>query len=315
MQQRPLGFAPITADDAQQQRLRIAQQFAAELAARPAPQQPQQRAVGRPKRPLSVADALAAPLVAAPAAVEPASKRGKYTSWFASPFLPDILAAYPRHGHSARRTVTALQRAHPDGRFARLSHSTVGCWYGKDHQLLPQFQKQLEEHRTAARGRGPTRAFDEAPEGEREIKRVLLQMRAAGAPLNCNVIRWVMRAIMEEQCPELLACLKLTHQFISSWARSQLDWRWRARTTAASKLPADWEDQGVVMAKRIAATMEMHKVSLLQRASIAVVRLPLMRISLLCVPAGASLSGSQHGSDGCPSCAFIFMDVREGEQL
>jgi hypothetical protein len=262
MQQRPLGFSPITADDAQQQRLRIAHQLTAELAARPAPPQPEQRAVGRPKRPLSAADVLAAPPAAAAAAVEPATKRGKYTSWFASPFLADILAAYARHGHSARRTVTALQRAHPDGRFARLSHSTVGCWFSKDHQLLPQFQKQLQEHQAAARGRGPTRVFDEAPGVEREIKRVLLQMRAAGAPLNCNVIRWVMRAIMQEQCPALLTYLKLTQQFVSSWARSQLDWRWRARTTAASKLPADWEDQGVAMAKRIAATMEMHKVSM-----------------------------------------------------
>ncbi len=263
MQQRPLGFVPITADDAQQQRLRIAQQLAAELAARPVPEQPGQRAVGRPKRPLSAADALAAPPAATPAdaaATEPASKRGKYTSWFASPFLSDILTAYSRNGHSARRAVTALQRAHPDGRFSRLSHSTVGCWFGKDHQLLPQFQKQLEEHQVAARGRGPTRVFDEAQGVEREIKRVLLQMRAAGVPLNCNVIRWVMRAIMQEQCPALLSYLKLTQQFISSWARSQLDWRWRARTTAASKLPADWEDQGVRMAKRIAAAMEMHKV-------------------------------------------------------
>jgi len=263
MQQPPLGFAPITADDARQQRERIALRLAAQLAARPVAPQEEKRGVGRPKRPLSATSVLAAAPAAAAAAavVEPPTKRGRYTSWFASPFLSDILAAYARHGHSARRAVTALQRAHPDGRFERLSHSTLGCWFSKDHQLLPQFQKQLDDHNAATRGKGPTRVFAEAPAVEREIKRVLLQMRATGAPLNCRIIRWVMHAVMLEQCPALLQYLSLSQPFISAWARSQLDWRWRARTTAASKLPADWEDQGLLMAKRIAAIMEMHQVS------------------------------------------------------
>jgi hypothetical protein len=269
---------------------------------------------------LSAAAAAAAPTAATldDSPAEPPNKRGKYANWFTSPFLRDILAAYAIHGHSARRTVTALQRTHPDGRFARLSHSTLGCWFGKDHQLLPQFQKQLDEHRAAARGRGPTRVFDEAPGVEREIKRVLLQMRASGAPLNSHIIRWVMRAIMQEHCPALLPCLSLTQQFISSWARSQMDWRWRARTTAASKLPADWEDQGLSMAKRIAATMEMHKVSVAMGG-----RLPCLAVAVLAsathsalpclfVP-GASLSRHQHGSDGRASCAFVFVHLREGE--
>jgi len=49
MQQQPLSFARITADDAQQQRRRIAQQLSDELAQRlPAPE-PQRRPIGRPK--------------------------------------------------------------------------------------------------------------------------------------------------------------------------------------------------------------------------------------------------------------------------
>ena len=157
--------------------------------------------------------------------------------------------------------MTALQRTYSDGRFDRLSHSTLGCWFDKQHRLLPQFQKQLDEHVAAARGRGRSRVFDDAPAVEQQIKRVLLQMRTAGAPLNSRIIHWVMRAVIQEQRPDLLRHATLSQQFISAWARSQLHWRWRARTTAASKLPADWEDQGLLMAKRIAATMEMHKVS------------------------------------------------------
>ena len=36
---------------------------------------------------------------------------------------------------------------------------------------------------------------------------------------------------------------------------------WRKATTAASKLPNDWEEQGLQMAMRIAAAMALHKVS------------------------------------------------------
>jgi DDE superfamily endonuclease len=281
MQQPPprqlLGFARITADDAQQQRQRIACQFATELALHPpAPTQPK-RPVGRPKRERDAATVLAAGAaagassasVAASAAAAaaatvtpldgPVSKRGKYTNWFASPFLPDILAAYSRC-HSARTAVTTLRRAHPDGRFARLSHATVSHWFDDQHRLLPTYQKQLQQHTAASRGRGPASFFTQAPDAEKEIKRVLLQMRAAGAPLNCRVIRWVMLAVLQQSSPALLLQYKLSQQFLSAWARQQLDWRWRARTTAASKLPADWESQGVLMAKRIAATMEMHNV-------------------------------------------------------
>jgi hypothetical protein len=170
----------------------------------------------------------------------------------------------------------------------------VSCWFSKEHRLLPQFQKQLDEHTAAARGRGPGRVFAEAPAAEAEIKRVLLLMRAAGAPLNSHIIRWVMHAIMQERCPALLRHLALSQTFISVWARSQLDWRWRARTTAASKLPADWEGQGVLMAKRIGAVMEMHKVRISDstrlESSTAHLTMPPCVLSLL---PGASLARSQ----------------------
>ena len=265
-----LGFARITADDAQQQRTRIALQFAEELATHPPAPVPQKRPVGRPKRERDAADVLSAAVSAASAAsaataatVEPldapASKRGKYTNWFASPFLSDILATYSRY-HSARTTVTTLRRAHPDGRFDRLSHATVQHWFDDQHRLLPQYQRQLDQRAASSRGRGFAGLFSQAPTAEKEVKRVLLQMRAAGAPINSRIIRWVMLAVLQEASPALLLQHKLSQQFISTWARQQLQWRWRARTTAASKLPADWEAQGVLMAKRVAALMEMHGV-------------------------------------------------------
>ena len=123
-QQRQLGFARITADDAQHQRQEIALQFAIEYALRAPALAPPKRAVGRPKRQREASDVLSAAAVSTTASTAaasataaapldgPVSKRGKYTSWFASPFLSDILTAYSR-GHSARATVTTLRLAWP----------------------------------------------------------------------------------------------------------------------------------------------------------------------------------------------------------
>ena len=99
------------------------------------------RAVGRPreKRPAEVAFAAAA---AADALQLPESKRGKYTRWFDSPYINDIIVAYTRTG-SARKAVASLQRSAPDQRYERLSHSTVASWF--DNGVLkphhPKFQR------------------------------------------------------------------------------------------------------------------------------------------------------------------------------
>ena len=61
--------------------------------------------------------------------------------------------------------------------------------------------------------------------------------------------------------PQLLLELKLSSGYISSSAHSQMGWTWRCRTGAASKLPENWEMQGVTMAKRIAVNMELYNVS------------------------------------------------------
>jgi hypothetical protein len=259
MQQPKLPFPRIDAHDAALQRDRIAQEVAALPAASAAPAK---RPVGRPKRALDSHAILSA---AATATEGPACKkpRGQYTNWFASPYIRDIITAYGRAGGSARAAVRALRRGAPDDRYDRLSHSTVASWFGPDHQLTEKHEQLLEANKPSARGTGFTRVLSEEPAVEEQIKASLLQMRAAGTPLNCRVIGWVMRAIVEEQCPELLKHLTLSQTFVSDWARQQLKWTWRARTTAASKLPADWEQQGVQMAMRVAANMQMYSVGLL----------------------------------------------------
>lgn len=251
-------FQPITADDAAQQRNHIAQKWkeehpaAAAAAAAVAPK----RGPGRPpkKRDLAAADDTAEQS----RAQKP--RTGNYTNWFASPYLNDILQALKQHDYSAKRAVSALQRSAPDDRYKRLSDSTVRAWLDPaTKRLLPRFQSQLDCGIAAQRGTCPPMM---SPAVEAEIKLTLLKLRDAGMPVNSHVVRWTLQSIFKEREPALLQSLQLSQQWISYWVRTKLKWRWRARTTAASKLPDDWEQQGILMAKRIAAQMEIYDVSL-----------------------------------------------------
>jgi hypothetical protein len=238
------------------------QQLAEHLKEHPptrAPSSPPKRAVGRPKQKRSAEDALAA-AAAADALQLPTAKRGKYTRWFDSPYINDILAAYTRTG-GARAAVTALRQSAPDDRYERLSHSTVASWF-EHGKLKPQHQ---QAGRALATYSGSSPALLAAPGAEDAICDILLQLRKAGTPLNSHIIRWVMLAVLQESHPAVLQQLTLSQQFISTWVHNnpRLHFRWRARTTAASKLPDDWEEQGIHMAQRMGAAMQLHKVRIM----------------------------------------------------
>ena len=256
-----LSFQRITADEAAEQRLRVSKQFeeehpvaAAAAAAAPTPA----RQPGRPrkKRELAAVDDTVAD---APAAQK--QRRETNTSWFASPFLPDVLQALRRHAYNAKRTVAWLQQHTPPedpDRYKRLSDSTIRHWFEKGtHTLLPRFQSQLDLGIAAQRGVRPPKMTTAI---EDEVKRTLLKLRETGLPVNSHVIRWTLQGVFRERDPSLLESLQLSQQWISYWVRTKLKWRWRSRTTAAGKLPHDWEEQGILMNKRVAALMEMHGV-------------------------------------------------------
>jgi hypothetical protein len=245
MQQSKLSFAPITAAAAAEQRTSLALKWLEEHppeAASTTTVQPK-RGPGRPakKRGLSLEQA---------AAIKPAEKKartGKYTNWFSTVFIADIMQALRRHKFSAKKAVADLKKVDPDGRYARLSDSTVRAWFDKENVLLPRFQEQLKAGIAAARSSGRPAHLTAAL--EEECKAMLLKLRSTGMPVNTHVIRWTLQAIFRQRDPSLLENEKFTlsRQWICWWVRKELKWRWRARTTAASKLPLDWEDQGVVI--------------------------------------------------------------------
>ena len=241
------------------------QQLAENLKEHPPPRVPSpllRRGPGRPKLKRSVEEVLAA-AAAADAVIDdlPQQKRGRYTRWFNSPYINDILVAHARSGGSARRTVLSLQASAPDDRFERLSHSTVASWFA-DGRLKVQHQQELDAGRARSTYSGRDPALQAAPGAEDEICDILLKLRKAGTPLNSHIIRWVMLAVLQAKHAAVLEHLTLSQTYISSFVRSnpRLQFRWRARTTTASKLPDDWEEQGIRMAQRMGAAMQLHKV-------------------------------------------------------
>ena len=256
-------FARIDKAAWREQQLQTAEQLKEPLPARPATPPPK-RNVGRPKL-IRPAEAVLAAAAAAAADTQELStaKRGKYTRWFSSPYIHDILHAHVQNGGSARRTVTALQRNAPDDRFARLSHSTVASWSDAKGALLEAHRAELEAGHAQPTSAGLSPALRAVPGVEDAICDHLLQLRKAGMPLNSHVVRWAMQAVLEKH-PTVLEHLSLSQQYICKWVRSspRLQFRWRARTTAASKLPDDWEEQGIHMAQRMAAFMQLYHVSM-----------------------------------------------------
>lgn len=181
-----------------------------------APSPPLKRAVGRPKLKRQAEEMLVAAAATADAQENP-SKRGKYTRWFDSPYINDILAAFARTG-SARAAVTVLRNSAPDDRYERLSHSTVASWF-ENGKLKLQYQQELDAGRAIATYNGPSPALLAAPGAEDAICDHLLQLRKAGMPLNSHVIRWVMLAVLDKY-PAVLQQLTLSQRKISG--RSQL---------------------------------------------------------------------------------------------
>ena len=206
---------------------------------------PPKRAVGRPKQKRPAEDVLAAAADAAQQAATQVNKRVRtHARWFSSPYINDILHAHTLQNGSARRTVSYLRAHTPDDRYASLSHATIHGWF-ENGKLKPQHQQELDDGRARApNSSGASSPMDAAAGASDAISDHLLQLRQAGMPLNSHVVRWVMQAVLADH-PEVLQQLSLSQQFISKWVRNnpRLHFRWRARTTAASKLPDDWADQ------------------------------------------------------------------------
>jgi hypothetical protein len=193
------------------------------------------------------------------------SKRSRYPmNWFSPAYIHDILEAI-RLTKSARSAVHYLQtkyRALPtetNGRFDWLNESTIRCWFDEEWKLKPQYQLRLEAE-CNPNMKGKKSILEEYPAIVERIQTRLRRMREddTNATINIDIARTIIMKIVKKYGPEIVDKLKFSRNFISCFLRHQMGWSLRRGTTVASKLPEDWIEQGVAMAKRIAALISMH---------------------------------------------------------
>ncbi|KAL3675216.1 hypothetical protein R1sor_025164 [Riccia sorocarpa] len=203
-------------------------------------------------------------------------------------------------GFSPRRAVELLKKRFkgPVGeksKFGGLNESTLRHWIDKDRQhLTPRINKLIKNPLFAGyvdrglvlrkglvgpqppeipvkfrRGAGRLGQFGPSvwsgkPELESEFVELLEAQRNVGCTLNSVVIQCLLRGFLLSKYPEILTCgggpFQCSRTWVKRWVREKLGWSFRQSTTAAWKLPEDWELQGKLMASRLAYLVLSHKI-------------------------------------------------------
>jgi hypothetical protein len=184
--------------------------------------------------------------------------------WFKSPYIDDILEAY-KWNKSGYSTVNYLRKRYPSskfrGRYDNLAESTVDGWFDDKHQLLPKYAEKLEEtYEPNKQLNNRIAILDQHVDLKSTIIGQLQSIRDAGTAMKIRNIRIIMQAMIKHFKPDLLEQLKFSKSFICKFVRNNLQWTTRRRTTAASKLPADWEAQGRAMIERIAVLVKQYNI-------------------------------------------------------
>ena len=90
--------------------------------------------------------------------------------------------------------------------------------------------------------------------------------KKARQPLYARSIRNLIFHFIQKRAPDLFVqenstSFKVSLSWVRAFARNELNWSFRKYTTATSKLPKDWELQGLSMAQRIAYLVKCYNIS------------------------------------------------------
>jgi hypothetical protein len=131
--------------------------------------------------------------------------------------------------------------------------------------LREKYKQCVQDETSFTRGEQYTPILSKYPEIEEEIISTLKKQRAVGQPLYGTTIQPLIKAIIKKRAPHLFDSTSKTSFNVSiDWTRCfikrTLNWSYRASTTAAGKLPKDWEEQGKKMAQRVAYLSKLHDI-------------------------------------------------------
>jgi len=266
----------LTPDQATEQQQRIAaeidarvQEERAAAALRPPPRGPGRPPAARFSAAASTADFSTADDEEEDCSAAPADASRAYTSWLTSEWFPIIHHTVQRE-KSLRGAVRRLQHRFPrlegqqQGVFDHLAHGTLQRWYEIDSDGVPMLRDEFRRFLADTRSMQPVRGgngfhsfWDRHPAVTTEIRATLSRMRDAGVSTGVHLVRWVIQGVIAKHGIEHAP---LSHGSVSEFARNIMFWSWRRRNTAAEKLPDDWREQGRLMARRIAALMQLSNI-------------------------------------------------------
>jgi hypothetical protein len=205
--------------------------------------------------------------------VNPSAKkqRGSYTNWFVQDLWPHIEAVVRQHPKSLYDALFSLQHIRKPGRigspFDKLTMNTMKGWFERDVQsghfkLLKKYEEGVAAQKARVqKGKSESREiFKDHPQAFDTILSTLKGMWDVGQPMDANVAQTVILGIVQALVPELLLkrtgkggkLFQVSKRFSRKFLNRYLGWTWKKATTAASKLPEDWEQQGDEMAFRVA---------------------------------------------------------------
>jgi hypothetical protein len=198
----------------------------------------------------------------------------KRPDWYSPFYWNDIVHALALENYNSRKAVALLKKkfAH-DGRFDQLSFSTIEGWF---HRTISEdgarnvlwvekiLQKVRARESMFSRPSGKEGILNTYPEIGVKIVKMLKAIRNAGAIVNSSICRSVIVGILEVELPAILSKngghFKVSLTWVRCFVNRNLSWSFRAPTTAAQKLPDDWEEQGELLIYRLAYYIRMYSI-------------------------------------------------------
>jgi len=209
-----------------------------------------------------------------PFASLPIALHSKKQNWYEPLYWNDIVVALQEAGFNTRKAVHLLHLKYSyDGRFDRLTHSTIEGWFCRttdasgNRGIVWQEKVLLRVQNRQSMflpGTGRNGILNSHPEIITLITEMLQNMRKTGCVVNGTVARAIIVGVLQSLLPSILVenggRFKVSASWVSIFCAEALGWSFRKGTTAAQKLPHNFNEQGYMTILRLAYYVRVFNV-------------------------------------------------------
>ena len=195
--------------------------------------------------------------------------RGSYTNWFTPVLWPPIFNAMKQHrciaGALSFLRASYRKPGELSSVYDKLSKNSMRDWFYSNGELKDTYKRCVEFGTYFAKSAQHCPVLESHPALKEEICTVLKKMMMVGQPLYAICIQPLIKAIILDKAPQILegthsTAFRVSYEWTKIFVKSELNWSYRASTTAAGKLPKDFQEQGKAMAQRCAYLVKVHNI-------------------------------------------------------